>query len=76
MKSNGRKCYKLADNLSLVIVQLLSCVQLFATLLTAALQDSLSFIISWSLLKLCIPMYLSLQPHKFIKFSSASPKMW
>ena len=76
MKSNGRKYYKVADNLSLVIVQLLSCVQLFASPWTAALQASLSFIISWSLLKHCIPMYLSLHPHKFIKFSSASPKMW
>ena len=35
-----------------VIVQLLSCVQLFATPWTAAHQASLSFNISWSLLKL------------------------
>ena len=35
-----------------VVVQLLSPVQLFATLLTAACQASLSFTISWSLLKL------------------------
>ena len=33
-------------------VQLLSCVWLFVTLWTAAHQDSLSFTISWSLLKL------------------------
>ena len=37
------------------VVQLLSCVQLFATPWTAACQASLSFTISWSLLKLmCI----------------------
>ena len=35
-----------------VIVQLLSCVQLFATPSTAAHQCSLSFTISWSLFKL------------------------
>ena len=35
-----------------VVVQLLSCVQLFATPWTAACQASLSFTISWSLLKL------------------------
>ena len=34
-----------------VFVQLLSCVQLFVTLWTAACQASLSFTISWSLLK-------------------------
>ena len=37
---------------SLVVVQLLSCVRLFATQQTAAHQASLSFTISWSLLKL------------------------
>ena len=36
----------------LIVVQLLSCVQLFATPWTAACQASLSFTISWSLLKL------------------------
>ena len=36
---------------SVVIVQLLSCIWLFATLWTAACQASLSFTISWSLLK-------------------------
>ena len=34
------------------VVQLLSCVRLFATPWTVALQDPLSFSISWSLLKL------------------------
>ena len=34
-----------------VIVQLLSCIQLFATPWTAKCQDSLFFTISWSLLK-------------------------
>ena len=40
------------ERVSQVVVQLLSPVQLFATLLTAACQASLSFTISWSLLKL------------------------
>ena len=35
-----------------IVVHLLSCVQLFVTLWTAAEQASLSFTISWSLLKL------------------------
>ena len=35
----------------LAVVQLLSCVQLFAILWTAAHQASLSFTVSWSLLK-------------------------
>ena len=34
------------------VVQLLSCVQLFVTPWTATRQDSLSFTISWNLLKL------------------------
>ena len=38
--------------ISIVVVQSLSCVQLFAIPWTAAHQSSLSFIISWSLLKL------------------------
>ena len=38
----------------MVVVQLLNCVQLFATPWTAACQGSLSFIISQSLLKLMI----------------------
>ena len=36
----------------LIVVQLLSCVQLFATPWTAACQASLSFTISWSLLRI------------------------
>jgi len=39
-------------NYSFVVVQSLSCVQIFATPWTAACQASLSFTISWSLLKL------------------------
>ena len=35
-----------------VVIQLLRCVRLFATPCTAALQASLAFTISWSLLKL------------------------
>ena len=44
--------YFLSSMKSLVAVQWLSCVQLFATLWTAAHQSSLSFTISQSLLKL------------------------
>ena len=40
-----------ANTFVVVIVQLPSCVQLFATLWTAACQVFLSFTISWSLLK-------------------------
>ena len=40
------------ENLADVVIQLLSCVQFFATLWTAAGQASLSFTISQSLLKL------------------------
>ena len=36
----------------IAVVQLLSCVWLFATPLTAALQAFLSFTVSWSLLRL------------------------
>ena len=39
-------------NQNVVAVQLLSCVQLFVTPWIAAHQVSLSFIISWSLVKL------------------------
>ena len=42
----------LSPSTIVVVVQLLSCVRLFATLCTAAHQASLSFTISWSLLKL------------------------
>ena len=38
--------------INVIVVQLLSCVQLFVTRWTAACQASLSFTISWSLLKL------------------------
>ena len=37
---------------SMIVVQLLRCIQLFVTPWTAAFQNSLSFTISWSLLKL------------------------
>ena len=45
-----QNCYSLKA--LVVVVQSLSCVQLFAIPWTAACQASLSFIISWSLLKL------------------------
>ena len=44
--------YQTSSNSSLVVVQYLTCVQLFVTPWTAASQDSLSFTISLSLLKL------------------------
>ena len=43
---------RLNDYKKSIVVQLLSCVRLFATPRTAARQASLSFTISWSLLKL------------------------
>ena len=46
-------------------VQSLSCVQLFATLWTAACQAYLSFTISWSLLKL-IPIESMMPPNHLI----------
>jgi len=44
--------YQLVFNASVIAVHLLSHVRLFATPWTAARQPSLSFTISWSLLKL------------------------
>ena len=56
----------------LVVVQLLSCVQLFVTPWTAAGQASLSFIISWSLFKLMsIESVISATP--FSSFSRFFP---
>ena len=43
-----------------IVVQLPSHVQLFATPLTAAWQASLSFIMSWSLLRLMSPQLVML----------------
>ena len=51
---------------SLVVVKSLSCVQLFATPWTAVCQASLSFTISWSLLK---PMSISWWCHPTISSS-------
>ena len=54
-----------------VVVQSLSCVWLFETLWTTALQASLSFVISWSLLKL---MSIELMmPSSHLKLSPSSP---
>ena len=54
--NNWHNCKAMSVHLlliiSIVIVQLVSRVQLFASLWTAACQASLSFTISWSLLKL------------------------
>ena len=47
-----RKAPLILNEVSVVVVQLLSCVWLFATPWTAALQGSLSLTISWTLLKL------------------------
>ena len=54
-----------------VIVQLLSCVQLFGTPWTAAHQASLSITISWSLLKLM--SIESVMPSSHLILSPASP---
>ena len=51
MYTSDRNCIK-SDSFGTVVVQLLSCDQLFATPWTAAHQASLSFTISRSLLKL------------------------
>ena len=55
---SGRKYHTVAlristMNLEVVVVQSLSCVQLFTTPRTAARQASLSFTVSWSLLNSC-----------------------
>ena len=54
--------------LGLVVVQSLSRVRLFVTLLTASRQSSLSFAISWSLLKLM--SIESLMPSNHLTFGS------
>ena len=48
-----------------IVVQSLSCVRLFSTLYTTAYQASLSFTISWSLLKL-MPIELTMPSNHFI----------
>ena len=55
-----------------VIVQILSCIQLFATPWTAAYQASLSFTVSWSLLKLMF-FQLVMPSNHLILFWSPSP---
>ena len=50
--TDGNKHMKTCSTLLLIVVQSLSHVQLIATPWTAARQTSLSFTISWSLLKL------------------------
>ena len=47
----------------IVVVQLLSCIRLFAAPWTAACQASLSFTISWSLLKLMSIELVTLSNH-------------
>ena len=57
-----------------VVVRLLSCVQLFAILWTAAHQSSLSFTVSWSLLKF---MFIkSVMPSNSHPLSSPSPPVF
>ena len=58
---------------SVVVVQALSCVQLFATPWTAARQVSLSFTNSWSLLKLM--SIESVMPSNHLVLCSAHPRM-
>ena len=45
-------CIQQNNSVSFVVVELLSCVRFLATLWTAARQASLSFTLSWGLLKL------------------------
>ena len=55
--------YSFKCSLIIVVVQSLSCVQLFATLWTAARQASLCFSISWSLLRLMFIELVMLSNH-------------
>ena len=55
---------------TIVVVQSLSCVQLSVTPCTAARQVSLSFTISWSLLKLVSWVSDAIQPSHSLPFSS------
>ena len=74
-KSSGRGGYTTKRKGVLVVavvVQLLSCVQLFATLWTAACQASLSFTSSWSLLKLMSIELVMPSNHLILCHSSAS----
>ena len=48
----AHRAFEVHPSCVVLVVQLLSCVQFFAAPWTAACQPSLSFIISWSLLKL------------------------
>ena len=52
---------------NIVVVQSLSCVQLFATSWTVACQASLSFTISWSLLKLMSIELVMLSNHLILR---------
>ena len=56
-----------------IIVQSLSCVQLFVTTRTAAWQTSLSFTISWSLLKLMSIEFMMTSNHLILCLSPSSP---
>ena len=63
-----------------VVVQLLSCVRLFATPRTASHQASLSFTVSWSLLKLMsivsmIPSNYLILCHRFLLLPSIFPSI-
>ena len=66
---------------SVVVVQLLSCVCLFSTPWTAARQASMSFTISWSLLKLTslesvISSNHLILCHPLLLLSSIFPSIW
>ena len=63
-----------------VVVQLLSCVRLFVTPRTASHQASLSFTVSWSLLKLMsivsmIPSNYLILCHRFLLLPSIFPSI-
>ena len=57
---------------SMIVVQSLSCIQLFVTPWTAALQTSLSFTISWSLLKLMSIQAMMPSNHHILFFPFSS----
>ena len=70
-----------AMNIGVAIVQLLSCVHLFTNPWTSALQASLSFTISWSLLKhisieLVMPSNHLILCHPLLLLPSLLPNSW
>ena len=64
------------SNISIVVVQSLTCVRFFMTPCTAARQASLSFTISWSLLKLMSIELVMLSNHLILCHSLLLPSIF